>query len=166
MQRFTVSLAVVAVLLGGMIATIGGSATAQDVAMEEHPIVGGWELENEGFGSTSTSYAVFHPDGTYVEAGTDGGTIIGVWQATGERTAGLTFFAADLDLDPDVTILGEGRQTVEVGETGNAFTAQGRFEGRDPDGAVLFGDDVRSLGNRLEVAPVEEMGASAATPAP
>lgn len=166
MHRFNVSLAVVVVLLAGVIATMGRSATAQDASMEAHPIVGGWQLENEGFGSTSISYAVFHPDGTYVEAGTDGGTVIGVWQATGERTVDLTFFAADLDLDPEVTISGEGRQTVEIDEAGNAFTAQGHFEARDPDGAVLFGDDVLSLGTRLEVAPVEAMGAPAATPAP
>lgn len=164
MYRLTVSLAVVVVLLVGVVASMGRSVLAQDAAFTEHPIVGGWQLDNEGFGATSTSYAVFHPDGTYVEVGPDAGTSIGVWQATGERTADLTFFAADFDLDPDVTILGEWRQTVAVDEAGNTFTAQGYFEVRDPDGAVLGGDDVLSMGTRFVVAPVEALGTPASTP--
>ena len=169
MHRFTVSLALVVVLLVGVIATIGRSATAQEDPMAEHAVVGGWRLENEAGDGTSlgVSYAVFHPDGTYTEASTDGVTFIGVWEATGDGTADLTFFGADLDVDPTVTMLGEGRQSVAVDEAGNTFTAQGHFEARDRDGALLFGDALHSLGTRLQVAPVETMGTPVAgTPTP
>ena len=157
MHRFTVSLALVIALLVGVIATLGRSATAHDETMAEHAVVGAWEFENDAGGDTATSYAVFHPDGTYTEATWDGVTLIGVWRPTGDHSADLTFFAADLDLDPNVTVLGEGRQSIEVDEMGNALTADGFFQARDPDGVVLFGAAVLSQGTRLEVAPVEAM---------
>jgi hypothetical protein len=169
MHRVAVALAGVVVLLVGVIAAVGGGATAQDDPPAAHPVVGGWRLANEAGDGTDlgVSYAVFHPDGTYTEASTDGVTFIGVWAATGARTADLAFFGADLDLDPTVTIRGEGRQAVEVDEAGNAFAARGPFEARDPAGALLFGDDLRSLGTRLEVAPAGTPGTpGAGTPAP
>ena len=43
MRRFTVSLAVVVVLLVGAIASLGRSTTAQEAMTAEHPIVGAWE---------------------------------------------------------------------------------------------------------------------------
>jgi hypothetical protein len=55
MRRFIVSLSVVAVLLLGVIATLGRGATAQEatpdtpamMAMATHPIVGAWRWTND-----------------------------------------------------------------------------------------------------------------------
>ena len=51
---------------------------------------------------------MFHADGTYIEIGTDGQIDIGLWKPTGERTAAVTFFFADVEPDPDVVVRGVG----------------------------------------------------------
>jgi hypothetical protein len=136
--------------------------------MAIHPVVGGWQWENDaGDGTIIVSYAVFHADGTYTEAYSYGVPLIGLWKPTGERTADLLNLAADVDPDPNVTLMAEGRQAVEVNETGNAITAEGHFQLRGPDGTVVFSGPAVSRGTRLEVLPVVPFGTpAAATPMP
>ena len=126
MRRFSILLSVVAVVLSTAIVLWQPTALAQEAtpaAMGNHPVVGAWQLENDtGGGDTFTSYAVFLPDGTYIEASHDGATLVGVWRATGERTADLTLFAADVDPAPNAITLGEGRFTVEVDAEGSSRT--------------------------------------------
>ena len=67
---------------------------------------------------------VFHADGTYVEADTDGSTGIGVWEATGPSSFNLTFVSMsptdEGDFEPSPTIRASG----EVSEDGQTFTAE------------------------------------------
>ncbi len=158
MHRTWILPAVIAVvLLGGAAGRLVRHTTAEDAtpaATAAHPVVGAWQWTNEVEGmSPSASYATFHPDGTYVEAATDGVVIIGVWRATGERTADLTMFAADVDPASNAVVLGEARQTIEVDETGNAVTAQGSFAARETDGGVLFSGPARARGPALRSCP-------------
>ena len=171
MRQFTVSLAVVVVLLGGVIAAMTGSTRAQDgtpTAMADHPVVGAWRWENEppGGGEVFVSYAIFHADGTYTEVNIDNLTSIGSWEPTGDRTADGSFFFADLNPDPAVVEYGEGWQSVEVDESGNAITAVITFQVRDANGEVVFLDEgVMSRGTRVAVASTGLLGTPmAATP--
>ena len=76
----------------GMLAPVTLAAPAVARAQEEatptsladHPVVGFWELGHPA------GHALFHADGTYYEANPYGyGTGIGIWRATGARTAGV-----------------------------------------------------------------------------
>ena len=90
---------------------------------------------------------------------------MGVWRATGARTADLTLLSADVDSDPDNTVRAEARQSIEVDETGNAVTAEGSFEARDADGTIVFGGPARAQGTRVEARPVVPLGTpTAGTP--
>ena len=171
MHRFTVSLAVVVVLLIGVIATMGRSSSAQEatpdttamMAMAMHPVVGGWRFTNDaGEGNTFPSLAIFHSDGTYTEVLPDGGNLTGVWQPTGDRTADLTFFTNYIV--EDKLVQGEGRFSLEVDETGNALSQAGVFVGRFEDGSIEFAAEVQSPGTRLEVAPMVSLAELVGTP--
>jgi hypothetical protein len=144
MQRFTVSLAVVVVLLVGGLATLGRTTTAQEgtpaaMSAADHPVVGAWRWNNAPEDLLPNTYAIFHDDGTYHEvAGQDTG--IGVWQPTGERTVEIGYLFQDLDptsaaFEPGTVIL---RAAVEVNEAGDAATVTYGVEARAPDGTVAF----------------------------
>lgn len=159
MRRLAALVLILAVVTG--LAAYAQNATAsavQDDDMANHPVVGAWRWENDppGEGDVFISYGIFHADGTYVEVGIDNITSVGVWEATGERTAFASFYFADLDPDPNVVAMGEGRQWVEVDESGNAITADIDFKLMDGEGNVLFADDdVKSWGTRLILTPME-----------
>ena len=144
MRRFTVSLAVVVVLLVSGLATLGRSTAAQEVtpaAMRaaEHPVVGAWRWNNAPEDLLPYAYAIFHDDGTYHEvAGQDTG--IGVWQATGERTAEIGYLFQELDPSPAACEPGTAilRTAVEVNEDGDSATVTYSVEARAPDGTVAF----------------------------
>jgi hypothetical protein len=175
MRRLIISLSIVVVLLLSLVASLGSGTSAQEatpdaamMAMATHPVVGGWQWENDaGDGTIITSYAVFHADGTYTEAYSYGVTLIGLWKPTGERTADLLNLAVDVDPNPDVTLVAEGRQAVEVNDMGTTVTAEGHFQLRDSAGTVVFSGPALSRGTRLEVLPVAPFGTPAAsTPMP
>lgn len=174
MPRFALLVLVSAiVLVSGVAGGMRSPIVAQDgtpSALADHPIVGGWRCHNDNPGASFTSFALFHDDGTYVEEVFYGVTLLGVWQATGERTADLNLFATDLDSTEEGTLMGEGRFIMEVDETGDTFALEGVFQGQDPDGTALFTDvGLRSTCTRLQVNSMEEMEAMAtpmaATPA-
>ncbi len=169
MRRIIVSLSLALVVLLGLVTAMERSTRAQEAtpAMADHPVVGGWNWENDmGDGTSLSTYAAFHPDGTYVESFGEDGTDIGVWKPTGARTADLTLYSADVDPDPNVTVPVRSRQAIEVDETGNMITADGIYQGIGEDGAVLFEGLGLAKGTRLEVLPVVPLGTSAAaTPA-
>ena len=170
MRRLIMCLSLALAVLLGLVATMNRSTNAQETtpaAMADHPVVGGWRWENENAdGTRLITYAAFHPDGTYVESFGEDGTDIGVWRATGARTADLTLYSADIDPDPDVTVPLVARQAIEVDETGNAITAEGTYQGLGEDGAVLYSGPGIAHGTRLEVLSVIPPGTpAAATPA-
>ena len=165
MHRFSVSLAVVVVLLVGVITTMGRSTTAQEDTMAGHPIVGAWRLVNEpGTPEENVSYAIFHADGTYTEAHPYGGTGIGAWAPTGERSADLTIVFQNISQDPNVFEPGVVTvwQANEADETGETLTATGTAEVAMPDGTVVFEGEANFLNTRLQAEPVPEMGPPAA----
>jgi hypothetical protein len=147
MQQFTVSLAVVVVLLVGGIATLGWSTTAQEatpaaMSTADHPVVGAWRWNNAPEDLLPYTYAIFHDDGTYHEVA-GGATGIGVWQATGERTAEIGYLFQDLDptsgaFEPGTVIL---RAAVEVNAAGDAATVTYSAEAQAPDGTLVFQAD-------------------------
>ena len=88
------------------------------------------------------------------------GVGVGVRQATGERSADLTYVFQDIDLEPGTTTPGTVtvRQSVTVDETGNAFTAPLRVEVQIPDGTVVFSAAYTARGIRLGVEPMAPLG--------
>jgi hypothetical protein len=170
MYRITVSLAVVVLLLGGVIATMGRSTVAQDDAMAQHPLVGAWRLVNEpGTAEENVSYAIFHADGTYTEAHPHGGSGIGAWTPTGESSADLTIIFQNISEDPNVFELGVVTvwQAIEADETGETFTGTGTVKVATPDGTIVFAGAAITEATRLHAEPVPAMGTPAAsTPMP
>jgi hypothetical protein len=164
MIRLVLLIGTVLLLSGAVNASRDDAATAQE-AMAAHPIVGGWRCANDNPGGSFVSFALFHPDGAYVEEVFYGVTLLGVGQATGERTADLNLFASDADPDPDAVLMGEGHFAIEVDESGDGFDLEGAFAGQSPDGSVLVLDEgLMSRCTRLEVRPPRSVGTPALPP--
>ncbi len=146
----------VAVAAGLGAARIGDGAAAQDGPT--HPLIGLWRTVVSNTGAESfASLSTFHADGAYLEVLPDGTPSPGVWRPTGERTADLTFYVY-FSID-DRLVLGEGRMTVEVDETGNALTEQGALVGHyADDGSLAIAIESPATGTRLTVLPVEPLG--------
>ena len=101
MPRIIALILVIALTLAGTLA-LGAlpNAGAQDPPPDDmagHPVVGGWYWENSSTDPFDDSFAVFHADGTYVEETPYIGTGIGVWEATGERSADLIIVFQDIE---------------------------------------------------------------------
>jgi hypothetical protein len=127
----------------------------------EHPVVGAWWMANNAPGpGVETAYAVFHADGTYLEVDPNIGVGLGVWRATGERSVELTYVFQDIDPEPATTAPGTVtvRQSVELDETEDAFTAPLTVEVRIPEGTVVFTAAYNARGTRMEVEPMSPMG--------
>ena len=173
MQRIVALVSIVALTLVGMLATnLWPNVAAQNTptdATAGHPVVGAWWWENISSDPFDDSYGVFHADGTYVEETAYIGTGIGVWQATGERTAELLLIFQDIEggLDPTkpaafaagtVTF----RLSIELDESGNALVSEGPTEIRSPDGTVTDEFPYQGTANRITIGWV--MPIAAATP--
>jgi hypothetical protein len=147
------------VVLGGRPGAIAQDATP--TATVDHPVVGAWWTANDAPGpGVETAYAVFHADGTYLEVDPNIGIGVGVWRATGERSAELTYVFQDIDPEPATTAPGTVtvRQAVEVDAAGNEFTAPLTVEVRIPDGTVVFNAAYTARGARLQVEPMLPLG--------
>lgn len=166
MHRIAAMTAIVALTLAGTLAlSVWPNAAAQDASTADtagSPLVGAWFWENSSADPFDDSYAVFHADGTYVEETPYIGTGIGVWEATGERSADLIIVFQDIEggLDPSLPaafVAGTFtlRLSIESDEAGNAIRAIGPIEIRTPDGAMMdqvaFDGTARRLG--LDWAP-------------
>ena len=159
MRRLAVVVLIV-VLVGAVAAARGPRLAAQHAtptAPAGHPVVGGWAFDTDAADpSNALSYGAFHADGTYVELHPLVGVGIGVWRATGERTADLTIVFQDVDPTPAGVAPGTLiiRVAVEVDPTGNALTAPFTSEGRAPDGTVLFANAFTATATRMAVEPM------------
>ena len=165
MRRIVVLISVIVavlvrmVVLGARPAAIAEEATP--TATVDHPVIGAWWTANDAPGpGVETAYAVFHADGTYLEVDPNIGVGVGVWQATGERSAELTYVFQDIDPEPATTAPGTVtvRQSVDVDAAGNAFTAPLTVEVRIPDGTVVFSAAYTARGTRLQVEPMLPLG--------
>ena len=168
-----VAVPVLAFSLLGLFALAFQPVIAQDATptpTAEHPIVGAWWSTNDAPGpGLNTAVPVFHADGTYLEVDPNIGVGVGAWRATGARTAEL--IAVYQDIDPDPVAVASGtvtvRSSVEVDETGNAFTSSLTVEVRLPDGTVVFSASYEGEGTRLEIGSTVPLGTPlAGTPVP
>jgi hypothetical protein len=101
---------------------------------------------------------VFTADGAYISVDAEGFPNHGVWEAAGERTAGLTIVSPGMEEDAFAGTF-VIRASIEVDETGEAFTAQYTGEFVTPDGTRTgeYGPGTATA-TRIEV---EEMGTPA-----
>lgn len=103
MPRFFISLSVVVVIVLGLVVALGRGTTAQEAtptAMGGHPLVGTWLLDtNADDPANGPEVAVFTADGAYISVDAEGFPNHGVWEATGERTAGLTIVSPGMEED-------------------------------------------------------------------
>jgi hypothetical protein len=174
MQRLAILVSAFVVFSGVITFARGNAATAQDATMAAHPVVGLWRTVVSNTGAESfASLSTFHADGTYIEVLPDGTPSPGVWRPTGERTADLTFYVY-FSID-DRLVLGEGRISVAVDESGNTMTEEGTVIGHyADDGSLAIAIESPAMGTRLQVLPVEPLGtpvlppdeAATGTPAP
>jgi hypothetical protein len=94
MRRLIIGSSAAALLLaaGALASSTAVQATTPpaEAPAEVHPIVGAWWLSLDESPEDPPSLVIFHADGTYVEADTDGSTGIGSWEATGPNSVNLT----------------------------------------------------------------------------
>ncbi|MFN8593128.1 MAG: hypothetical protein U0031_16860 [Thermomicrobiales bacterium] len=148
---------IVALLFALTAAPRAGAADVTPAATATHPVVGLWRTVVSNTGDEPfASYSTFHADGTYSEVLPDGIVISGVWQPIGERTAEVTLYVY-FSID-DRLVLGEGRLTAEVDETGNALVEDGTLVGHYEDGSLAIAIESPATGVRLTVLPVEPLG--------
>jgi hypothetical protein len=176
MRRFAILLSVVAVVLVSSAIVISrpllvAAQEATPTTPAQHPVVGAWQFDtNADDPFNPPSYAIFHGDGTYIEAHPTVGMGLGAWEATGDRTADLTIIFADLD----PTEAGSARGTLTIHATvtldasGMTLTAPYTFQGADLGGIVQFQGMLTATATRIEAAPMEPLATpaalSAATP--
>ncbi len=161
-----------AVLAAGSVA---GRASAQESAdLATHPLVGVWRVFTEPpdllFG-----LAVYHPDGTMTFSTSTPypspdapDTVnfqmpaLGVWEATGERSAAMT--GIHMESDEHGVYLGTLTfyATVEVNDSGDEYALEGAAEIADPAGAVTATFPTATHATRLTVQAAPEL----ASPAP
>ena len=163
MRRFRVPLSLIGLVLVGALALHIQSVTyAQDAtptATGGHPLVGTWLLDtNADDPANPPEVTVFTADGAYISVDAEGFPNHGVWEATGERTAGLTIVSPGMEEDAFAgTFI--VRASIEVDESGDSFTAQFTGEFVDPDG-VESGEFGPGTATATRIA-VEEMGTPA-----
>ena len=166
--------------LGLAMAARRSAASAQDATpypMTDHPIIGVWQMDNETRQpDTDVSFTIFADDGKYVAGQRDyGGIEVGMWRATGERTAELVdvyqvlgpqdMFAPDYA--PEGNLFEPGglivhRGVLEVDATGNTVILRGAVEFRAPDGTVEGSGNYAGLGTRMAI--VATVAAATSTP--
>lgn len=137
--------------------TAGQEATPD--APAEHPLVGTWIVDPEVDDPTNPpSFDVYMADGTAINIGSEGATA-GAWEATGPRTATLTFAGLLRGSQPETAFI--LRANIEIDETGESYTGSHSFTVVAPDGTILAdfqGGTVR--GTRLRAEPMEAGGES------
>ena len=162
MRRPFGSLSVVVVVVLGLLVTLGGSTTAQEAtpaAMGGHPLVGTWLLDtNADDPANAPEVTIFTADGAYISVDAEGFPNLGVWEASGERSATLTLVSPGLEEDAFAGTF-MVRATIDVDDTGDAFTAQYTGEFVEPDGTAT-GEYGTGTATATRIA-VEEMGTPA-----
>ena len=134
--RIRVAVFALVVLSVGTLAFRPASAQeATPTARTDHPLVGAWVLDRDTTHPTNPlQLIVVTADGLYLGVEYGGRTAVGVWEATGPRTAAVTLRV----LPPDETVPFVGlaviRGTVEVAADGLSFTAPYTLEVVAPDG--------------------------------
>ena len=111
-----------------------------EAATTTHPVVGLWCWDLAHMNPPGArSYAIFHADGTFVDANPFLNTGVGLWRPTGPRTADLLIYYHDAGTDAGGTRLNlvVARGPVEVDDAGNALTLLCSYEVKTLDGTVV-----------------------------
>ena len=102
MRRFSMFLSIVAVMLLGILGLqkqpVAFGQEATPTTMTGHPLVGTWLLDVDADDpANAPEVTVFTADGAYISVDAEGFPNHGVWEATGERTAGLTIVSPGME---------------------------------------------------------------------
>lgn len=128
------------------------SPTAAAVA-PRHPLIGAWILNlNVTNPSIRPALGVFSADGTYVQTNP---SEVGVWTATGERSAAFTFVTEGQDSSGSYEGLAKIRGLLKVDQRGDTLTAQYTVEVIRPDGSSQGEQGfLTARGTRITVEPM------------
>lgn len=150
---------VIAFVVAILVAAFGVDSAIGRVSQEEaeHPLIGTWvvdpEVENP---SNPPSFNAFMADGTLVNIGSDGASV-GTWEATGPRTAAMTFAGLVAGDDGGTYFILRGN--LEVDEAGEALTGTHSFTLVAADGTVLMAaEGGGASGTRIPAEPLESVG--------
>lgn len=110
-------------------------AGAQDTGADSvHPLVGTWLLDTDvDDPENPPEVDVFTADGGVISVQATGDLILGVWEATGDNSATITFVGPEAEEDAYFGLF-VIRAQVEVDESGDAFAGSYTFDIVDPDG--------------------------------
>ena len=155
---------------GGMglaLARNTASVSAQDAPdTAGHLLTGVWQWNADPGNPEQPSFAIFHADGSYTEWQMVAGQAIGIWRPTGERAADLLFVFTDGN--PSLEVYQPGIVTftiaIELDESGDAFTAEGMIDARDPGGSQLVTAPFSRPATRLTFENNPTTGSVQATP--
>jgi hypothetical protein len=172
-----VAVVALAVLIVGTVAFRPASAQeATPTAMTDHPLVGAWILDRDTTHATNPlQLIVATADGLYLGVEYGGRTAVGVWEATGPRTAAVTLRLPGPTEGVPFVGLAVIRGTVEVAENGLSFTAPYTLEVVAPDGTrsgeygvtTAQGTRITLEDMGVPVGTLDELeGAMGATPTP
>jgi hypothetical protein len=174
-----VGTAALALSVGPLHRVAAQDATPMD--MTAHPIVGAWRVIPAPPGPPLV-LILYHADGTLLFSTPSGSPAppdashavtyetpaYGVWESTGERSVALS--ATLIDTDEAGTFLGtlNFHGTVQIDETGDAYTYTGVVEPVDPGGSVVATFPVTTSATRIRVDHARAAAAPpmAGTPAP
>ena len=137
MRRFSMFLSTVAVMLLGILGLqmqpVAIAQEATPTTMNRHPLVGTWLLDTDADDPANTpDVVVFTGGGAYISVDAEGFPSLGVWEASGERTATLTIVSPGMEEEAFAGTF-MIRATIDVDEVGDAFTAQYTGEFVEPD---------------------------------
>ncbi len=154
MRRFIMAFSGVALVLLGLVATIGQGTRAQEatpIAMAQHPLVGTWVVDPDiASESEAPGLGIWTSDGIM----TDPSGIAGSWEVIDAQTAMVTF----ANIFPD----GSGYITIRgphvVDGSGNTWTSDYSWTIVGPDGTVLDSGEATARGTRLVVESMDMAG--------
>jgi hypothetical protein len=161
MRRIAVYVALsFSVMLG--LAAIAHGALAQESTPQAgiipepvHPLVGSWFVDNPGATPSVTSFTA---DGIMIDAEFDGGTGLGVWQPTGERTAAFSFVIPFVDDVHQFAVTIQIRGDLTVDASGNSGSGTYSVTVVQSDGTLLDTDEGTVNLTRMSVESIDAKG--------
>jgi len=126
------AIAVIVIVVALSAARIAGAqGTGSD---EVHSLVGTWLLDTDvDDPENPPEVDIFTADGGVIAVDASGEPILGVWEATGDTTATVTFVSPGADEETYFATL-MIRADIEVADDGDTFDATYTFEFSDADG--------------------------------
>ena len=126
------AITVIVVVLAFGAARIAGAQDTETDAV--HPLVGTWLLDTDvDDPENPPEVDIFTADGGAIGVESGGSVTPGVWEATGDNTATVTFMSPDGDEETYFGLF-VVRASVEIDESGDAFSGTYTFDIVDPDG--------------------------------